>query len=149
LPAKSKGSRSFSSPEVLREDFCPGSPATRILLAEDNAITQKIITMALARRGWQTEIAVSGREAIEKWEQGDFRVLLMDLQMPEMNGLEATRTIRKRETEGSRRARIIGLTAHAKSEIWNDCLKAGMDRVLIKPVSMNDLYSAIESCLWE
>jgi signal transduction histidine kinase/ActR/RegA family two-component response regulator len=149
LPIKSTNSRSFSSSEVRSDDICPGNPAARILLAEDNSITRKIITMALARRGWQTETAVSGRDAIQKWEQGDFKVLLMDIQMPEIDGLEATRTIRKREAEGGKRARIIGLTAHTQREIWNDCLKAGMDRIMIKPVSINDLYSAIESCLSE
>jgi CheY-like chemotaxis protein len=146
---KNANSWSFSSPEVRSDDICPGNPAVRILLAEDNSITRKIITMALARRGWQTETAVSGRDAIQKWEQGDFKVLLMDIQMPEIDGLEATRTIRKREAEGGKRARIIGLTAHAQGEIWYDCLKAGMDRIMIKPVSINDLYSAIESCLSE
>jgi CheY-like chemotaxis protein len=71
----------------------------------------------------------------------------MDLQMPEMNGLEATRAIREREIEGNKRACIIGLTAHARREIMDDCLKAGMDRVLTKPVQMSDLYSAIGGCL--
>jgi signal transduction histidine kinase len=145
LPVKSTNSRNFSSPDGRSDDICPA----RILLAEDNSNTRQILAMALTRRGWQTETAVSGRDAIQKWEQGDFKVLLMDIQMPEIDGLEATRTIRKREAEGGKRARIIGLTAHAKGEIWDDCLKAGMDRIMIKPVSLNDLYSAIESCLTE
>jgi CheY-like chemotaxis protein len=71
----------------------------------------------------------------------------MDLQMPEMNGIEATRAIRARELQGGKRTFIIGLTAHARHEIMDDCLNAGMDRVLTKPIQMKDLYSAIGDCL--
>jgi PAS domain S-box-containing protein len=123
-----------------------GSPA-RILLAEDEPLIREMIVMMLASRGWQAETAGSGRVAVEKWAKGDFNILLMDLQMPEMNGLQATREIRKRERETGKRTCIIGLTAHSQREIRDDCLTAGMDRVLTKPVRMTDLCAAIDSCL--
>ncbi|WP_051361356.1 PAS domain-containing hybrid sensor histidine kinase/response regulator [Desulfuromonas sp. TF] len=119
----------------------------RILLAEDDPLIRDVITLMLAQRGWQAVTAETGWDAVEKWESGNFELVLMDLQMPEMNGLEATRTIREREADRNKRACIIGLTAHARREIMEDCLKAGMDRVLTKPVQMSDLYSAIGDCL--
>ena len=74
----------------------------------------------------------------------------MDLQMPEMNGIEATRAIRKREEEeGGKRTCIIGLTAHARPEIKEECLNAGMDDVLIKPVQRKDIFTAIDMCISE
>ena len=121
--------------------------AARILLAEDEPMVREMITMMLAQHGWQAEIADTGREAVEKWESGNFDLIFMDLQMPEMNGLEATRTIRDREGGGEKHTCIIGLTAHARREIRDDCLQAGMDQVLTKPVQMKDLYSAVQACL--
>ncbi|HEX9778473.1 MAG TPA: response regulator, partial [Geopsychrobacteraceae bacterium] len=86
-------------------------------------------------------------EALERYEQGRFDLILMDLQMPEMDGIEATSAIRKKEAEdGARRTFIIGLTAHARPEIKEECLNAGMDDVLIKPVQMKDLSAAIGRC---
>lgn len=102
----------------------------------------------LTRHGWNAVTAQSGREAIEMWEQGNFNVLLMDLQMPGTDGMEATRTIRQKETEGTKRTCIIGLTAHVQNNTKDDCLKAGMDQVLTKPVRMTDLHSAINSCFF-
>jgi CheY-like chemotaxis protein len=107
---------------------------------------REMITMMMTKRGWQTESVESGREAMEKWANGDFDLILMDLQMPEMNGLEATRAIREKETKWGKRTCIIGLTAHASSEVRDQCLASGMDQVLKKPVQMNELFSAIETC---
>jgi CheY-like chemotaxis protein len=66
--------------------------------------------------------------------------------MPEMNGMEATRSIREKEKEEEKRTCIIGLTAHARREIKEECLASGMDRVLVKPVQMNDLLTVLEDC---
>jgi PAS domain S-box-containing protein len=118
-----------------------------ILLADDEPMVRELVAMMLAQRGWYTEVAESGRKALEKWENGNFDVILMDLQMPEMNGLEATREIRTREAGQGQRTNIIGLTAHAQSEVRDNCIQAGMDKVLVKPVTTKDLYAAIESCL--
>lgn len=121
----------------------------RILLTEDEPMIREMVIMMLSRRGWHIETAENGRQAVDKMEKGDFNILLMDLQMPEMNGLEATRMIRELEAEKAKRSCIIGLTAHARREIRDECIKGGMDRVLIKPLKMNTLFSAIESCMVE
>ena len=122
-------------------------PAVRILLAEDDSLIREMLCSMLERRGWQVSTAETGVKALESWTEGDFDLILMDLQMPEMNGLEVTREIRLREGDGNSRTSIVGLTAHARGEILKECLGSGMDRVLTKPVSMKDLFSAIEGSL--
>jgi CheY-like chemotaxis protein len=114
-----------------------------ILLVEDDPMVREIIALMLVNRGCLVETAESGRVALEKSAQGNFDFILMDLQMPEMNGLEATRKIRQRERETGKRTPIVGLTAHARRETREECLKSGMDDVLTKPVRMRDLYSAL------
>jgi PAS domain S-box-containing protein len=118
-----------------------------ILIADDEPMIREMVLKTLAQRGWQAEIAVTGREAVRKWEEGNFDVVFMDLQMPEMDGLEATLRIREMENRTGRKTCIVGLTAHARPEVREQCLEAGMDMVLTKPVRMNELYSAIEDCL--
>jgi CheY-like chemotaxis protein len=118
-----------------------------ILIADDEPMIREMVLKTLAQRGWQAEIAVTGREAVRKWEEGNFDVVFMDLQMPEMDGLEATLRIREMENRTGRKTCIVGLTAHARPEVREQCLEAGMDKVLTKPVRMNELYSAIEDCL--
>ncbi len=127
----------------------PAEPQTaaRILLVEDEPMIREIIIIMLSRKGWLIEIAETGREALDKWAGGTFDLILMDLQMPQMNGLEVTRSIREKESGGEKRICIIGLTAHARRETRDACLQAGMDRVLTKPVQRKDLFSAIEGCL--
>jgi PAS domain S-box-containing protein len=149
LPLKTAGRQSPAPAEPAPEIAPEFNSAARILLAEDEPLIREMIVMMLATRGWQAETARSGRDAVEKWAGGHFNIILMDLQMPEMNGLEATREIRKREGDKGKRTCIIGLTAHSQPEICDDCLKAGMDRVLTKPVRMTDLCAAIDSCLSE
>ena len=119
----------------------------RILLAEDEPLIREMINLTLQKRGLWAETAESGRDALRKWEGGDFDLILMDLQMPEMNGMEATRAIRQQEKEGEKRTCIIGMTAHVRREVKEECLASGMDQVLVKPVRMKDLFSAIEDCL--
>ncbi|MFO7984173.1 MAG: ATP-binding protein [Desulfuromonadales bacterium] len=120
----------------------PSSPF--ILLAEDEPMVRNMIQTILTHCGWRSEPADTGREAVQKWEEGNFDLILMDLQMPEMNGLEATRKIR--ETEEGKKVCIFGLTGHTRPEIMEECLAAGMDRVLTKPVQIKELCSAIDSC---
>jgi signal transduction histidine kinase/ActR/RegA family two-component response regulator len=123
------------------------STAARILLAEDEPMLRDLFTMVLAQRGLQIETAESGRDTLEKWAAGNFNIILMDLQMPEMNGLEATQAIRQREAQGGKRTTIIGLTGHVRREIREECLASGMDHVLTKPVQIKDLLSAIDARL--
>jgi signal transduction histidine kinase/ActR/RegA family two-component response regulator len=147
IPLKKAEAQPETPDEPPRKDSGKEVPAARILLAEDDPMIRDTITLMLAQRGWETETAETGRDAVGKWERGNFDLVLMDLQMPEMNGLEATRAIREKEAGGERHTCIIALTAHARREIREDCLNAGMDRVLTKPVQLNDLYSAIADCL--
>ncbi|MBE0596827.1 MAG: response regulator [Desulfuromonadales bacterium] len=148
LPLKTESNFQSTTPvKPPPEEPARKNPSARILLAEDDLMVQEIVKMILAQGGWQTETAKTGREAVEKWEGGDFDLILMDLQMPEMNGIEATQTIREREAKEEKRICIIGLTAHVRREITDDCLQAGMDRVLTKPIQMKDLHTAIDICL--
>ena len=146
LPLKTVKARPPSPAEARPEDTGERPVTARILLAEDDPMIREMITMMLARKGMEVATAETGREAFDRWTEGFFDLILMDLQMPEMNGLEATRRIRQQEDEGKKRTCIIGLTAHARREIKEECLSAGMDRVVTKPVQMKDLLAAIEEC---
>ncbi len=116
-----------------------------ILLAEDEPMIRKVIQTILTHCGWRSETAGTGREAVRRWKEGNFDLILMDLQMPEMDGLEATRQIR--ETEEGKKICILGLTGHTRRELMEECLDAGMDKVLTKPVKIKELCSVIDSCL--
>jgi signal transduction histidine kinase/CheY-like chemotaxis protein len=147
VPLKTIERAAFELHQAPPEGPDGGRPQVRILLAEDEPLIREMITMMLQQRGYRTETAGTGRDALRRWEEGDFDLIFMDLQMPEMNGMEATRAIRQQEKEGEKRTCIIGLTAHVRHEVKEECLASGMDRVLAKPVQMNDLFSAIEACL--
>jgi CheY-like chemotaxis protein len=106
----------------------------RILLAEDNPINQKVALAMLKRYGYQAEVAADGREALAAVERERYDVVLMDIQMPGMDGLEATRTIIARGPAVAR-PRIIGLSANAMTEDVQAALAAGMDDYLAKPIT--------------
>jgi CheY-like chemotaxis protein len=105
----------------------------RILSAEDNSLNQKIMQMILERLGYQAELVVNGREAVEAWERGRHDIIFMDCNMPEMDGFSATREIRNREGAGGRTF-IVAMTAEAINGSREKCLQAGMDGYLTKPV---------------
>ena len=117
----------------------------RILLAEDNAVNQKLALRLLERLGYRADLAANGVEAIRAVERQAYDVVLMDVQMPEMDGLEATRQIRARWAEGER-PRIVALTANALAEDRAACLEAGMDDYLAKPIRVEELVAALERC---
>ena len=124
----------------------------RILVAEDNPINQKVVFSMLSRQGWSVALTANGREACDHFMDGHFDLVLMDVQMPEMDGLEATRTIRRKETSrpvtgGRSRVPIIALTAHASPQQHEQCLAAGMDAVITKPVSLPTLLHDIAAVL--
>ncbi len=121
--------------------------ALKVLLAEDDPSIRNLIKIILDKRGLSVTIAENGREAIEKWRKGGVDLILMDLQMPEMNGLEATKKIRELERDEEPRTLIFALTAHVLPESRHECLAAGMDGFLSKPLRTEALDRAIESCL--
>jgi len=117
--------------------------ALRVLLVEDSPANQKVVKYVLRGRGHEVEIAEEGQEALCLCERNHYDVILMDVQMPGMNGLEATAAIRKREG-GGRRVPIIAMTAHAMQGDRERCLAAGMDGYLSKPVNAQQLISLVE-----
>jgi signal transduction histidine kinase/CheY-like chemotaxis protein len=114
-------------------------PPLRILLAEDNLINQKLTLRLLEKSGHKVDIADNGKVAVEKWRQNKYDVILMDILMPEMDGLKATEKIRAFEKETGGRTPIIALTANAMKGDREQCLGIGMDDYLPKPLKMNDL----------
>lgn len=118
----------------------------KILLAEDNVINQRLVTDILEMRGHEVVIAENGRVALDLFRNCPFDLVLMDVQMPQMDGLEATRLIRQYEAEQNRSAvRIVALTAHALTGDRETCLDAGMDDYLTKPVIADHLIQLVES----
>jgi two-component system sensor histidine kinase/response regulator len=115
----------------------------RILLAEDGIANQQLAVGLLEQWGHTVTVANHGGEAVASWESGDFNLVLMDVQMPEMDGLEATKIIRQREQETGSHIPIVAMTAHAMSEHREKCLAAGMDAYISKPVRQTELYEAL------
>jgi CheY-like chemotaxis protein/HPt (histidine-containing phosphotransfer) domain-containing protein len=126
----------------------PGKrPPLHILVAEDNAINQQLVVRLLAGQGHTVEIASTGAEALAALEQQRFDLVLMDVQMPEMDGFEATAAIRARERDTNRHTPIIAMTAHAMRGDQEKCLNAGMDAYLSKPMLASALYASIDQLL--
>ncbi|HME10012.1 MAG TPA: PAS domain S-box protein [Bryobacteraceae bacterium] len=133
-----------SSLAQLRQHVEEPGPPLRIMLAEDNLINQKIAVAMLGRHNHQVTIASTGREALEIWEAGEFDVILMDNQMPEMGGIEAVRILRAREAaSGRQRVPVIALTASSMIGDRERFLAAGMDAYLAKPFRADELYSVL------
>jgi CheY-like chemotaxis protein len=116
-----------------------------VLVAEDNATNQKLVLALLKQRGYDVVVVDNGRQAVETTAAQPFDVILMDVQMPELGGLEATAAIRARERDAGGHIPIIALTAHAMAGDRERCLSAGMDAYVSKPLRPQDLLSAIDS----
>jgi signal transduction histidine kinase/DNA-binding response OmpR family regulator len=115
-----------------------------ILLAEDNKVNQKVATSMLEKAGHRVELANNGAEALARWREQSFDLVLMDVQMPEMDGFAATRRIREEEQRnGLARITIVALTAHAMAGDRERCLEAGMDHFLSKPIRREDLLALL------
>ena len=120
----------------------------RILLAEDNPVNQVVATRLLEKRGHTVVAVGNGREALDALDNDPFDLALLDLQMPEMDGLQAVGLIRQREeAEGRARLPIIALTAHAMRGDRERCLTAGMDGYITKPINKTELLATIDSVL--
>ncbi|RMI00305.1 MAG: response regulator, partial [Calditrichaeota bacterium] len=130
-------------PEDRLSREAPSPSRLRILLAEDNRINQRVAQRMLEKMGHEVIIAANGKEAVELLEKESVDVVLMDVQMPEMDGFTATEIIRQREKETGKHVPIIALTAHAMKGDRERCLEAGMDGYLTKPLKQKALRQAL------
>lgn len=130
---------SIDSPSPDQEKVLSELKGLRVLLAEDNIVNQRLATGVLNKLGCQITIASNGAKAIETWKSGEFDVVLMDVEMPELDGMQATAEIRHQEEGTGRHIPIIAMTAHAMVGDRERCLRAGMDDYLSKPVRFREI----------
>ena len=128
---------------VGTDDWDAPKTPLHILLAEDSLVNQKLAVALLERHGHSVRVAGTGREALDAVQEDAFDIVLMDVQMPEMDGLETTRRIRQLEAGGSHRLPIVAMTAHAMKGDKQRCLDAGMDDYISKPIRAVGLYQTI------
>ncbi len=140
-----------SVPEIPSSKSTSEEPrrAYRVLVAEDNLINQKVVCYMLEKNGHQVTSVHNGQEALEALEKSLFDVILMDVQMPKMDGFEATDAIRKKELESGSHIPIVALTAHAMKGDRERCLEAGMDDYVSKPIKPEELFATINRVIKE
>jgi two-component system, sensor histidine kinase and response regulator len=143
LTEKVKTTPAKTSP--VPEQFGKGMRGLRILLAEDNEVNQELAQSLLKKYGHSVLLANNGREALSAWEKESFDLILMDLQMPVMGGFEATAAIRRKEADTGAHIPIVAMTAHAMKGDRENCLAAGMDGYVPKPISVKNLLEAIDA----
>lgn len=133
-------------PHTAPDEYAAPRPprSLHVLVAEDNAVNQHVVRRLLEKRGHRVTLTDNGRDAIAAWENSCFDLVLMDVQMPLMNGLEAAVEIRRREQAGGKHVPIIALTAHAMSGDRERCLASGMDAYLPKPIAAHQLDALLE-----
>ncbi|MBI1818416.1 MAG: response regulator [Deltaproteobacteria bacterium] len=129
--------------DPARSSVVENQPALHILLAEDNAVNQRLVVRILEKRGHTVVVAANGLQAVAAAAREAFDIVLMDVQMPEMDGFEATAAIRASEQHTGAHLPIIALTAHAMKGDDDRCLHAGMDGYVTKPINWDDLFAAI------
>ncbi|MBI5938765.1 MAG: response regulator [Betaproteobacteria bacterium] len=122
----------------------PGRPL-HILLADDDAINQKLATILLEKAGYRVTTATDGQAALQAWQEGGHDLILMDMQMPGMDGIQATRRIREIERQRGGHTPIVALTSNTSPEERARCLQAGMDSHVAKPIRQDELYRAIQA----
>lgn len=135
-----------STPDTEKTDTvtAPQAAPRKVLLAEDGLVNQRVAVGFLKKWGHQVEIAANGREAIEALQRDRFDLVLMDVQMPEMNGFEATQVIRQREADSPHHQMIVAMTAEAMKGDRERCLAAGMDDYIAKPFNPEELQRVLE-----
>ena len=134
-----------SEAEIIAAASPPAQASLSVLLAEDNKINQRVAVAMLKRAGHRVQVVSNGRDAVFESGRRDFDVILMDVQMPEADGIQATQMIRAREKESGARVPIIALTAHAMQGDRERCIQAGMDDYLTKPLSAAALNEKLSS----
>jgi polar amino acid transport system substrate-binding protein len=122
----------------------PRGASLRVLVAEDSTVNQKVVAYQLQKLGHSVVLVNDGRAAVTAGERSTFDVVLMDCQMPELDGIEATRMIRERERTGGRRVWIIAMTANVMPKDREECINAGMDDYLPKPVRLEEMAAALD-----
>jgi signal transduction histidine kinase/CheY-like chemotaxis protein/integral membrane sensor domain MASE1 len=142
------GPRHSPPSTLIREPEEQPKPSAkgRVLIVEDNLINQKVARSLMERMGYSVDVAANGREGLTKWQEGSYDVILMDCQMPEMDGYEATREIRVREA-GERHTPIVAVTANAMAGDREKCFAAGMDAFVPKPIKVEGLAEILEQLL--
>jgi two-component system sensor histidine kinase/response regulator len=135
------------TPLVTRHSLREESKRSRVLLVEDNAVNQTLAVRLLERRGYVVSVAGNGREGLAAFEKENFDVVLMDVQMPDMDGFEATAAIREKEKTTGLHLPIIAMTANALKGDEERCLAAGMDGYISKPIRTLELFATIERLL--
>jgi len=137
--------RQAPSEAIARTSESPAEPKRKkILVAEDNRVNQRVAVSLLSKRGHDVTLVDNGVKAVEAVAREAFDLVLMDVQMPEMDGLEATAAIRKREAVVGGHVRIVAMTAHALNGDSDRCLQSGMDGYLSKPLNPRQLYATVE-----
>jgi len=136
-----------SAPLITRHSLQENRPPLQLLLAEDNAINQKLAATLLEKQGHHVTLANNGQEALAHWQRQRFDAILMDVDMPVMNGYEATRRIRALEASSQGHVPIIAMTAHALPGAREDCLRQGMDSYLSKPLQVQALQHELDALL--
>jgi len=143
-PKEQTGAVPMITRKLLQEDLDP-KKALHILLAEDNAVNQKLAIRLLEKRGHQVTLAANGRQALSALEKTSFDLVLMDVQMPEMDGLEATRLLREREQGTGKHQPVVAMTALVMKGDRERCIEAGMDGYLSKPIRPQELDEVLDS----
>ena len=141
----SRASETQQGALVTRHSLREGRNGPRVLLAEDNAVNQTLAVRLLEKRGCSVEVAGNGRDAVAAFERQSFDLVLMDVQMPEMDGFEATAVIRERERATGTHTPIVAMTAHVMKGDREQCLAAGMDGYIPKPVRAQELFEVLNS----
>jgi CheY-like chemotaxis protein len=150
LLAMPRGGTLAPAVEQAEQPAAPAStsPSLRVLAADDNPTNQKVIAAVLAPLGAQVELVADGAACVETWKRGDYDIILMDIHMPVMDGVEAARTIRDIEAaDGRPRTPIVAVTANALAHQVEGYIAAGMDGHVAKPIEVTKLYAAIEAAM--
>jgi CheY-like chemotaxis protein len=137
----------LGDPAAARAEPTAAGPARslRILLAEDSVVNQEVAVGLLKLRGHQVEVANNGLEALERFQQHSFDVVLMDVEMPEMDGLQATMRLRELEHGRARQTPVVAMTAHALRGFHERCAAVGMNAYISKPVNAHELFQTVEA----
>jgi CheY-like chemotaxis protein len=136
--------RSEQADDTSADTRKQNSTSLHVLVADDSPVNQEVTAGLLALRGHTVQTADDGREAVEAFFAQKFDIVFMDVEMPEMDGLTAARRIRELEKQSEGRVPILAMTAHVLNSIKMQCLDAGMDGYISKPIQPDELYEALE-----